>query len=477
MTRKGATVETATINAAILTPARNLPTVLTGEVERIGYTMLRALDRMGFTHETRDGALFSVRFEGVNLYGDRWAAYTIDSERLYHFSTHDLSKPRVLSQLSAATKKPVRAYTQGGLAYVVQLQVKPRVRLPDVARLDLAARPAGGDLLVPLGIGRDGATWRELRDLGHSLIVGTSGSGKSTFVHSALAGLLSVAGPERLRVALVDPKRSEFTAWRGVPHLLADIANTPAQAADLLRKLAAEVDRRGDLLASKGKRDLTSYNNSYQPLPYILCVIDECLDFADEKGVTEPLKTIARRGRSAGVILWAATQHGAAIEGLPRVVNVNLTTRFVFRVADDSAARVAGAPGAESLPRDKPGRMLAKIDGAPLELQGFTVGDDKDLADVVRAILGEAATPKASAPALTEAEAALVRYAVGELGGYFPVNRLARNLAADGWTNHKVNTFAHRLERAGLLEKPSDPASARRVSAELAKLAGAELAK
>jgi hypothetical protein len=473
---KGATVE-ANTSTAVLNATRNLPTVLTGEVERLGYTMLRALDRMGFVHETQRGDLFTVRFEGVNLYGATWAAYTIDAERLYHFSIDDLSKPRVLSQLSAATKKPVRAYTQGGLAYVVEMKTKPRVRLPDVALLDLAARPAGGDLPVPVGIGRDGATWRELRDVGHSLIAGTTGAGKSTFLHSALAALLSAAGPDRLRLALIDPKRSEFTAWRGVPHLRADIANTPAQAADLLRELAVVVDERGDLLAGERVRDIGAYNRkAAQPLPYVLAMIDECLDLADEKRVTEPLKTIARRGRSAGVILWCATQHAAAIEGLPRVVNVNLTTRFVFRVADDSAARVAGAPGAENLPRNKPGRMLAKIDGAPLELQAFTVGDDNDLADVVRSIRGDAGQElKASGPILSGAELELVRFAVLNLGGFFPVNRLARDAA--GWTNHKVNTLAQRLERAGLLEKGDDPRDARRVSAELAQLAGAELTR
>jgi DNA segregation ATPase FtsK/SpoIIIE-like protein len=110
-------------------------------------------------------------------------------------------------------------------------------------------------LLVPLGVGRDGAHWRNLPDLGHTLIVGTTGSGKSTWLHSAIAALLTSAGPDRLRLALIDPKRSEFTAWAGVPHLIGDIANTEERATALLAGLAQEVDQRGHGDGDAGSAD------------------------------------------------------------------------------------------------------------------------------------------------------------------------------------------------------------------------------
>ena len=124
-------------------------------------------------------------------------------------------------------------------------------------------------------------------------------------------------------------------------------------------------------------------------MPYILIAIDECLDLVISAGSKSELagylKTIAIRGRSAGVILWAATQHAAAVDGLPRVVNTNLTARLVFRVADRDAARVAGCPGAEGIARDRPGRLLAKIDGKPMELQAYHL-PDADLLRVARGI-------------------------------------------------------------------------------------------
>lgn len=455
-------------NTTIVNATRNLPMTITGEVERLGYSILRGLDRLGFVHTDRDGATFSIRFDSVRLYGATWAAYHVDAERLYHFSVSDLGKPSVTSQLAAVVKKPIRALDDRGLCFVVELQAKPRVRLPDKVMLDLSTKPEG-DLLVPLGMGRSGSVWRSLPDIGHTLIVGTSGAGKSVWLHSALAALLTSCGPDVLRLALIDPKRSEFTAWAGVPHLIVDIAHTEQEATKLLADLVREVDRRGDILAGALVRDLRAYNRkATEPLPYILIAIDECLDLvlSGGKELAAHLKTIAIRGRSAGVILWAATQHAAAITGLPRVVNTNLTARLVFRVADRSAADAAGCPGAEALPRDKPGRLLAKIDGRPVELQGYYLADD-DLLKVTRSVAGSVAT----GPQLGDGESALVRYAVERLGGAFVKNALAAAFSPE-WSDHRIKTLAKAWELRGWLTKPANRADARRVTPELARLAG-----
>jgi hypothetical protein len=476
----GVTMATAE-TTAVVNATRNLPTTMTGEVERLGYSILRGLDRLGFVHTNQDGVVFSVRFDRVQLYGATWAAYHLDAERLWHFSVSDLVRPSVLAQLAAVTKKPVRSFDDGGLAYVVELQPKPKIRLPDCVTLDLAQRP-DGDLLtrtrgmcLPIGVGSDGAVWRGLADIGHILIVGTTGSGKSTWLHSALASLLTSCGPDRLRLALIDPKRSEFTAWAGVPHLMADIANTEAQAGKLLAELVTEIDRRGDLMAGAFCRDVGAYNHkAADPLPYILCVIDECLDLVLASGKSDlagHLKTIAIRGRSAGVILWAATQHAAAITGMPRVVNVNLSSRLVFRVADPSAALAAGCPGAETLPRDKPGRMLANLDGTPHVLQAYYLPDE-DLEKITRSLgvsspgVGKSVVQQQT---LTEAQAELVRVSLDKLGGAFIVNKLAK--IAPGWTSHKVKVLAQDWQARGWLTVPTSATSPRRVTPELVQMA------
>ena len=453
----------------IVKAPRNLPMPMVSEVERLGYALLRGLDRLGFVHETHDGNVFTVRFSRAMLYGDAWAVFNVDAERLYHFSVADLSKSPVLSQLSAVVHKPVRAVTDSGLVYAVELNPRPKTKLPTMATLDLSTRPAG-DLMIPLGVGRHGPRWESLTRIKHAMIAGATDSGKSTFIHSALAALLTAADPLQLRVILIDPKRSELTAWAKVPHLFKPIATTPDAAADMLSECVVEMDRRGDTFAASGVRDIVGYHRQgHTAIPYILTMIDEALDLADEKRVMDPLKAMAIRGRSAGIFVWCATQHGAAITGLPRVVNVNLSSRFVFRVTDEAASRAAlGTSGAENISPAHRGRMYAKLDHTPELLQGFYLSDD-ELSAITRGLrdneCGAGESP------ISEGEVALVRFAIERLGGRFIKNALVAAFAPD-WTDHKIKTLAAAWERKGWLTKPTHRSEGRTVVPELACLAG-----
>lgn len=440
----------------IVTTTRTLPATLNGEIERMGYRLLSALDRLGFVHEDRDGRLFTIRFDAVRCYGSSWAAFHVDAERLWHFSIADLVKPSVLAQLSASLKKPVRALTDPDLSFVVELQPKPKVRLPDRVTLNLEQRP-DGELLVPFGVGARGPVWRSLPDVRHAMICGETGAGKSNFLHVALAGLTAAAGPDRLRVALIDPKRHELTSWANIPHLVDDTAFTNEQAKALLGKLVDEINYRGDLLAAVQARDVNVYNrNTAQPLPYILAIVDECLDLVGERALADPLKLIARRGRSVGVLLWCATQHAAALDGMPRVLNVNLVTRIAFRVADPAAARAAGCPGAQDIPVERPGRMLTRVDGAIQELQGYFLSDD-DLA----AITSKMAGSRYTGPALSATGVALVTWALEQNGGYLG---LADIQAQAGLGPREARRLAETWERRGWLVKDNHNCNRRMIS-------------
>ncbi len=431
-------------------------------------TIRDALCRLGFVHTDKDGHAFLPTFSAVYLYPD-WLVCQVDANRLWHFSVVELGADKVARQIAACLGKPVKVLMNNGLSYVVYLNPPKTMRLPSRAQLDLAQLPIA-PLVVPIGIGHQGLVVRSLPELGHCLIVGATGSGKSTWLHCALAALLTSNGADRLRLVLIDPKRSELTPWANVPHLSAELTCTPSQATRVLADVAAEIDRRGDLFARSAVRDIAGYNRrAAEPLPYLLIVIDEALDLvasAEDKTLAGHLRTIAVRGRSAGVCLWAATQHGSAINGLPRIVNVNLTARLVFRVADRSAAEVAGCPGAERLPLDRPGRMLAKLNAAPAELQSFYLPDEA-LLQVAQSVAGSAAT----GPALSQDEIALVQYATSQLGGAFIVNKLAA--AFEGRiTHHAIRGIAERWEKRGWLTSPVHRADPRRVTAGLCELAG-----
>ena len=446
------------------------------EARRTAGLVIKSLTDLGYAWQTAVGDVVTVRFRSVSIgefLGATWAICEVDTSRLpRRVTARDLTKPETIHHLAAVTGHLVRCLNSTGVTYCIQLTPSaPQARLPTRVPLDLDSRPAG-DLLVPVGVARSGAVWAELPALGHTLVTGTTGSGKSNWVHSALAGLLTVTDRARLQVALIDPKRSEFAAWSGVPQLYGQIVTDEAAAAALLDMLVGEMERRGDLLAGVLARDLAGYNQrAPAPLPYLLIVVDEVLDLllrAGNRRIETALVSLSAKGRSAGILVWIATQH-ARYDLLPRMVNLNLSSRLVFRVQDARAAELAGCPGAESIPRARPGRMLAKLDDAPQLMQAFWI-DDRRLGEVVGTL---GATPPAPRPALDEVDAELVRYALTELSGRFSINALAAAFAGAGVTHHRVRTLAARLESRGLLMPQEGPNAGRRVTEELARLSHA----
>lgn len=443
------------------------------ETVRVATLVVKALTDVGQAYRRDDGTWQTIRFRttgyGEVTGGGLVAVLEVDTQRLpRRVTARDLVKPEMLHHLSTVCGHPVRCLNSVGVTYVIGLTPPPAApRLPSRVPLELEHRPAG-DLPVPIGIGRSGAVWVELRDLGHTLVTGTSGSGKSSWIHAALAGLLSGVNRTQLQVALIDPKRSEFAAWAGVPQLYGEIATDDTSAAKLLDMLVGEMERRGDLLAGALARDLASYNRrAASQMPYMLVVVDEVLDLllGGNKAIETSLVRLAAKGRSAGMLVWIATQH-ARYDLLPRPVALNLSSRLVFRVQDAKAAELAGCPGAQQIPRAKPGRMLARLDGEPAIMQGYYV-DDQMLQRLV-ATLG-AAPPKPK-PELDELEVRMVRYAVTTLDGRFVIGALVTQFGSEA-THHRVRTIADRLLRRGLLLAPEQPNLGRRVTPELEAMA------
>ena len=122
------------------------------------------------------------------------------------------------------------------------------------------ALAAGHPLDVP--IGRDIAGRTVVVNLGempHVLISGATGAGKSSGINSLITSLVMRTTPEQLRLLLVDPKRVEMGQYNDLPHLLAPVVVDPKKAANILAWAVKEMERRYDLLAQSGARDITSY--------------------------------------------------------------------------------------------------------------------------------------------------------------------------------------------------------------------------
>ena len=126
---------------------------------------------------------------------------------------------------------------------------------------DTSFATATSKLQVALGKDIKGAPVSvNLSKMPHLLVAGTTGSGKSVAVNGMITSLLYNASPEDVRFIMVDPKMLELSIYEGIPHLLLPVVTDPKKANLALRWAVDEMERRYELLAKTGVRDISSYN-------------------------------------------------------------------------------------------------------------------------------------------------------------------------------------------------------------------------
>ncbi len=206
----------------------------------------------------------------------------------------------------------------------------------------------------------------DLAGMPHLLIAGSTGTGKSVAINSMIMSILYKSTPDEVRLVLVDPKRLELGVYEGVPHLYTPIITEPKLAANALRNAVREMERRLKLLASKGVRNIDSYNRLFDdtpslfseqaiadegPIPKIVIIIDELADLMmlDGHNVEESITRLAQMARAVGIHLVLATQR-PSVDVITGLIKANFPARISFRVATKVDSRtILDANGAESL--------------------------------------------------------------------------------------------------------------------------------
>ncbi len=224
-----------------------------------------------------------------------------------------------------------------------------------------------------------------IADMPHLLIAGTTGSGKSVCMNSIIISMIYKAGPEDVKLIMVDPKMVELGIYNGIPHLLIPVVTDPKKAAGSLQWAVTEMLRRYRAMSDLGVRDLESYNSLItqeedgQKLPQVVIIIDELADLmmVAAKEVEDSICRIAQMGRAAGMHLIIATQRPSAnvITGL---MKANIPSRIAFSVASAMESRIIlDTMGAEKLV-GKGDMLYAPIgSGKPLRVQGCYVSDSE----------------------------------------------------------------------------------------------------
>ena len=144
----------------------------------------------------------------------------------------------------------------------------PNRRRELVALGDVLASAEAKKATHPLevALGRDiagRAKMVNLAEMPHVLVSGATGSGKSSCINSLLTSILTRTTPDQVRLILVDPKRVELGQYNDLPHLLTQVVVDPKKAANALSWAVNEMERRYDLLAEVGIRDITGYNDAF----------------------------------------------------------------------------------------------------------------------------------------------------------------------------------------------------------------------
>ena len=210
-------------------------------------------------------------------------------------------------------------------------------------------------LKIPIGKDIFGASVIGAIDkMPHLLVAGATGSGKSVAINSIILAILYNAKPSEVKLAMVDPKMLELSVYEGIPHLLSPVVTQPKKAAETLRAIVAEMERRYRQLAEKGNKNIDSYNKAVpeaERLPYIVVIIDELADLmmTVAREVEDSIMRLAQMARAAGIHLIVATQR-PSVDVITGLIKANLPSRISFQVSSKTDSRtILDANGAENL--------------------------------------------------------------------------------------------------------------------------------
>jgi S-DNA-T family DNA segregation ATPase FtsK/SpoIIIE len=260
------------------------------------------------------------------------------------------------------------------------------------------------DKKLLIGLGRDitgEAVLTELNKMPHLLIAGATGSGKSVCVNGIITSILMRTKPHEVKLMMIDPKMVELNVYNGVPHLLAPVVTNPKKAAQALKKVVNEMERRYELFSQTGTRNIEGYNDfirrhnletgEKQPLlPFIVVIVDELADLmmVASSDVEDAITRLAQMARAAGIHLIIATQR-PSVDVITGVIKANIPSRIAFAVSSQTDSRtILDMGGAEKLLGRGDMLFLPVGQSKPIRIQGAFLSDS-EVEEVVNFVISQ----------------------------------------------------------------------------------------
>ena len=242
-------------------------------------------------------------------------------------------------------------------------------------------------LTVALGLDISGAPMvTDLKRMPHGLIAGATGSGKSVCINAILVSLLYKAAPHEVKLLLIDPKMVELAPYNDVPHLVSPVITDVKAATGALKWAVEEMERRYELFAHVGVRDISKYNELVKKeqklehhMSYIVIIIDELADLmmVAPGDVEEAICRIAQKARACGIHLLVATQR-PSVDVITGLIKANIPTRIAFSVSSQVDSRtIIDTNGAEKLLGRGDMLFLENGTSRTTRIQGNFVSDEE----------------------------------------------------------------------------------------------------
>ncbi len=382
-----------------------------GQVGKAGITVLRIASRVGTGVGFADDQVFEMRERnrtpsisvngqaksagnGADIHDDERPEPLVRLRGKFFAHADQLSLHRAYRYARAMarwspTSSADAADSASGAAELLRALGIGDPRELDVDRLWVERRGRGDERWceIPVGAKPNGELQNIIlraKDFGgfgfHSVVIGTSGSGKSEFFLSLVYGIALTHSPEAFNVIFVDMKfESAAQDILGIPHVVAALSNLGKDerhlAERMRRVIDGEIKQRYELFTSVGARDANDYEEirlagrDLPPVPVLLVIVDEYLElFANHDKWINLIIHIGQEGRGANVFFMLGGQR-LDLSSLQKVKS-NVAFRIALRAeSGDDSREVIGSDAAYHLPSKENGFALLKV--GPRDLEPF----------------------------------------------------------------------------------------------------------